>query len=407
VPRSLDNLAAALVAAGPPGALVAVDTAGAVRFGAAGEARRGTTPMTWDVRTDAGSITKVAGTTAALMSLVDAGEVALDDPVPAAGTSATVRTLLEHRAGLWEWWPLYLTARGADAIDLIGRLPLRHSPGAGRHYSDLGLILLGDLVSRLAGRPLAEAVAARALRPFGLTETAFGTPVPGAPVAASSPGDIIERTMIETGEPYPVTGDAAGFPRWRTHDLVGEVNDGNAFHAFGGVAGHAGLFTTATDLLRFARGMLDSLAGHGPVSTGTARTFTTAGADPVQALGFRRWHTAAGPVIGHTGFPGVAFGLVPRRDTAIVMITNRLHAPGLCWLPAPGPSDGTENPLLCWLPAPGPSDGTENPLLCRPPAPGPSDGTENPLLCRLPASTDQMWATVLAAVLDEGREPCG
>jgi CubicO group peptidase (beta-lactamase class C family) len=327
VSGSLDSLAAALVAAGPPGALVAVETAGAVRFGAAGEARIGLTPMAWDVRTDAGSVTKVAGTTAALMSLVDAGEVALDHPVPAAGTTATVRDLLEHRAGLWEWWPLYLTTRGAGAIDLIRRLPLRYSPGAARHYSDLGLILLGDLVARVAGRPLAEAVAALALRPFGLTETAFGTPVPGAPVAASSHGDTIERTMIATGQPYPVTGDAAAFPRWRAHDLVGEVNDGNAFHAFGGVAGHAGLFTTAADLLRFARGMLDSLAGHGPVSASTARTFTTAGADPVQALGFRRWETVAGPVIGHTGFPGVAFGFAPERDTAIVMITNRLHSP--------------------------------------------------------------------------------
>jgi CubicO group peptidase (beta-lactamase class C family) len=347
VSGTLDSLAASLMAAGPPGALVAVEIAGAVRFGTAGEARIGLTPMARDVRTDAGSVTKVAGTTAALMSLVDAGEVALDDHVPTSGTAtATVRDLLEHRAGLWEWWPLYLTARGSGAIDLIHRLELRHSPGTGRHYSDLGLILLGDLVSRVTGRPLTDAVAALALRPFGLTETAYRTPVPGGPVAASSHGDAIERAMIATGEPYPVTGDVAGFHRWRTHDLVGEVNDGNAFHAFGGAAGHAGLFTTAADLLRFARGMLDSLAGHGPISAGTARAFTTAGADPVQALGFRRWDTAAGPVIGHTGFPGVAVGFAPEIDAAVVMITNRLHAPGV------------------------------------------------------PASTDRMWTTVLAEGLD-------
>jgi CubicO group peptidase (beta-lactamase class C family) len=325
VSGSLDLVTSALVAAGPPGALVAVETAGSVRHAVAGAAQRGVTPMSWDVRTDAGSVTKVVGTTAALMRLIDAGDVSLDDPVRLAGTTVTVRDLLEHRAGLWEWWPLYLSARGPDAVELIRRMPLRYSPGAGRHYSDLGLILLGDLITRVTGRPLAEAVTALALEPFGLTETAFGTPVPGAPVAASSHGDAIEKTMIETGDPYPVAGDVTGFHRWRTHDLVGEVNDGNAFHAFGGAAGHAGLFTTAADLLRFARGMLDSLAGHGPVSARTARTFITAGADPVQALGFRRWDSPAGPVIGHTGFPGVAFGLLPQRDTAVVLITNRLH----------------------------------------------------------------------------------
>jgi CubicO group peptidase (beta-lactamase class C family) len=341
VSASLDGLVSGLVASGVPGALVAVERSGEVDFAVAGEARRGVTPMAWDVRTDAGSVTKIVGTTAALMALVDAGEMPLDD---------RVRSLLEHRAGLWEWWPLYLTARGPAAIDLIGRLPLRYSPGAGRHYSDLGLILLGDLVARVTGRPLAEAVETLALRPFGLSETTFRTPAPGGPVAASSRGDAIERAMVETGEPYPVTGDAAGFGRWRTHDLVGEVNDGNAFHAFGGAAGHAGLFTTAGDLLRFGRGMLDSLAGHGPVSARTARAFTTPGADPAQALGFRIWDTAGGRVAGHTGFPGVAFGIVPERDTAIVLITNRLHAPGP------------------------------------------------------PLSTDQMWTRVLATVV-EGRNP--
>jgi CubicO group peptidase (beta-lactamase class C family) len=328
VPGSLDDVASSLVAAGPPGVLVAVQTGGTVRYAVAGDAQRGSMPMAWDVRTDAGSVTKVIGTTAALMSLVDAGEVSIDDPVPLAGRSATIRDLLEHRAGLWEWWPLYLTAQGPDAIELIGQLPLRYQPGSGRHYSDLGLILLGDLVARVAEQPLPEAVRDLALRPFGLIETGYGAPLPGGPTAASSLGDIIEKTMIETGEPYPVGGDVESFARWRTHVLVGEVNDGNAFHAFGGAAGHAGLFTTAADLLRFARGMLDSLAGDGPVSAGTARTFTAAGADPVQALGFHRWDTAAGPVIGHTGFPGVAFGLLPERDTAAVLITNRLHASG-------------------------------------------------------------------------------
>lgn len=319
MPGYLDELAARLVAAGAPGAVIAIGD----EYGVAGEAQRDAVAMSADVRTDAGSVTKILGTTATLMALVDVGELTVDDPVR-RGHPATVADLLEHRAGLWEWWPLYLTATGSDAVDLIGRLPLRYPPGEARHYSDLGLILLGDLIERVTGRPLEEAVTALALRPFGLTATSFRTPRPGGPVAASSYGDRIEQTMIATGDPYPVAGDVADFPRWRRHVLVGEVNDGNAFHAFGGAAGHAGLFTTAADLIRFARGMLRSLAGDGPVSTATARRFVTPGADPMQALGFRRW----GDVIGHTGFPGVAVGFDPGRDLAVAMITNRLHADG-------------------------------------------------------------------------------
>jgi CubicO group peptidase (beta-lactamase class C family) len=325
VPGHLDELAARLVAAGPPGAVVAIGD----ECGVAGEAQRDAVAMSADVRTDAGSVTKILATTATLMALADAGELAVEDPaaryLPALyGHPATVADLLEHRAGLWEWWPLYLTATGPGAVDLIGRLPLRYPPGHARHYSDLGLILLGDLIERVTGQALEDAVTTLALRPFGLTTTSFRTPVAGAPVAASSYGDRIEQTMIATGDPYPVPGDPSCFARWRTHVLVGEINDGNAFHAFGGAAGHAGLFTTAADLIRFARGMLGSLAGDGPVSTPTARRFVTPGVDPVQALGFRRW----GDVVGHTGFPGVAVGFDPGRDLAVAMITNRLHADG-------------------------------------------------------------------------------
>jgi CubicO group peptidase (beta-lactamase class C family) len=316
----LDDLAARLVAAGPPGAVVAVSRAdGSRSYGVAGFAQAGVTRMSVDVRTDAASMTKVLGTTAALMTLVDTG---------ALRVNAEIRQLLEHQAGLWEWWPLYLTARGPGAVDLIRRLPLRYPPGTGRHYSDLGLILLGDLVAHVAAAPLPQAVQRLALDPFELSETAYGSPVPGGPVAASAHGDGIERTMVETGVPYPVGGDASAFRGWRSHLLVGEVNDGNAFHAFGGAAGHAGLFTTARDLLRFGRGLLASRVGAGPISAPVAQEFLSPGADPTQALGFRCWSSTAGPVFGHDGFTGVAFGIVPARNAVIAMITNRLHAPG-------------------------------------------------------------------------------
>ncbi|WP_345356144.1 serine hydrolase domain-containing protein [Actinoallomurus liliacearum] len=322
--------------AAPPGALVAVAEDGRIRYAAGGVARRDATgppvEMGWDTRTDAGSVSKIVGTTAALMALVDAGEITLDAPVarhlPGLDRHGTVRDLLEHRAGLWEWWPLYLKgARGDDAVSLAAGLPLRYRPGEGRHYSDLGFILLGALVARVGG-DLAATVDDLVLRPFGLTETRYATPAPGGPVAASSTGDTIEQGMITSGVPYPVDGAVTDFAGWRDHVLVGEVNDGNAFHAFGGVAGHAGLFTTAADLLRFATGLLSGLDGDGPIRRDTVAGFLTAGADPHQALGFRVWDLPSSPAFGHTGFPGVAFAVLPERRAAVAMITNRLHASG-------------------------------------------------------------------------------
>jgi serine-type D-Ala-D-Ala carboxypeptidase len=341
----------------PPGAIVAVSVDDRVHYATAGVAQRGDVAangpvaMTWTARTDAGSITKVVATTASLMALVDSGQVGVDDPVSRYvplpdGGETTVRDLLEHRAGLWEWWPLYLSgARGEEAIVKAVALPRRYPRRADRHYSDIGFILLGALVASVAGEPLTDAVRHLALEPFGLRETRYATPVPGGPIIASSAGDAIERAMVDSGVPYPVGGSGRDFSGWRTHGLVGEVNDGNAFHAFDGAAGHAGLFTTAGDLLTFARGMLASCQGDGPVRSETARQFVTAGADPGQALGFRVWRddraradvadgdVSGGPAgghvaIGHIGFPGVAFAMLPDRPAAAVMVTNRLHAAG-------------------------------------------------------------------------------
>jgi serine-type D-Ala-D-Ala carboxypeptidase len=291
--------------------------------------------MRWETATDAGSVTKVMATTTALMALLDAGEVDLNAPAghylpvanlgPAGG--AAVVDLLEHQAGLWEWWPLYLTS-SEDPLARAATLAPRYPAGTGRHYSDLGFILLGALVAAVAGTDLATAVSDLVLKPFALTTTRYAAPVPRIPVAASSPGDAIEREMVRSGVPYPVTGDVEDFPGWRTHTLIGEVNDGNAFHAFGGVSGHAGLFTTAEDLLRLATGLSRCLHGDGPLSRDTVTRFLTPGRDPAQALGLRIWHRDSGPAFGHTGFPGVAFALLPQQDAALVMVTNRLHAAG-------------------------------------------------------------------------------
>ena len=312
--------------------------------------------ITAETAIDQGSVTKVLATTSALMALVDAREVGLADRLrhllPATADhpvgAASVADLLEHRAGLVEWWPLYLSASTSDAaLDVVLSLPLRYEPGAARHYSDLGFLLLGAVVAEVTGRPLAEAVTRLVLEPYGLSATRYAKPAQGRDAAASSRGDSIEREMVRSGRPYPVDGDAASFPGWREHVLVAEVNDGNAFHACGGVAGHAGLFSSVDDLLTAGTVWLRSLTGDGPVSARTARRFLTPGTDAGQALGFRRWRSAVDgcvvDVFGHTGFPGIAIGIVPLHAATVVLATNRLHVDG--------PPRATEEMWLCALAA--------------------------------------------------------
>jgi CubicO group peptidase (beta-lactamase class C family) len=346
-PCTLDAAATALTsgAGAPPGVVLAVSRGGEIEARAAGDAQAfddvgplaDPVPFDLDTRTDLGSVTKVVATTTALMTLVAAGELRLEQTLgellpgltAAPCADATLTQLLQHRAGLWEWWPLYLTTcEPAAALALAAGRPLRYAPGQGRHYSDLGFQMLGGVIAHVAGAPLQDAVQELALDALGLRCTRFGSPDRDAPVAASSTGDRIEREMIRSGEPYPVAGDADAFGGWRTHVLIGEVNDGNAFHALGAAAGHAGLFSSARDLLSFGDALLRCLDGGGPLPQANVRRFLTAGADPGQGLGFRRFDTEAGDAWGHTGFPGVAVAIVPALGATVAMVTNRLHVAG-------------------------------------------------------------------------------
>jgi serine-type D-Ala-D-Ala carboxypeptidase len=338
VSGAVEAWAQRLVAApgGPPGAVVLVlrDEA-AVEEVAVGWAERPGDgapgrPMTPETIFDLGSITKVAVTTATVMSLVDRGLLDLDAPVCSwiegfAGSEkerVTFRDLLSHRAGLWEWWPVYFRAREPSAaIDVVASLELRYPVGSGRHYSDLGFILLGEVVQRVTGEGLAEVARRLVHEPLGLRDTRFLPPPPLRPrIAATSLGDAYEREMVATGVPYPVGLDPDEFGGWRERTLVGEVNDGNAHHAFDGIAGHAGLFSTARDLGALGQ----ALAGASIWRPATIELFTRECGDPGQGLGF--WRREGG--FGHSGFPGTELLVVPGDGLVVVLLTNRLHAPG-------------------------------------------------------------------------------
>lgn len=281
---------------------------------------------------DLGSITKIISTTSIIMKLVEAKSLVLNDVVsrylPEWSTYArhgvTVADLLEHQAGLNEWRPLYISQENPTAARLaIAREGYKYS--LGRHYSDLGFITLGNIITEILAMTLDEAFKELVATPLSLTSTQFVHPSDASNVFASSYGDRAELEMVRNQTPYSTVESAEDFSGWRTYILEGEINDGNAFHLYGGISGHAGLFSTATDLLMYGEAILESLNGNGYFDSHVLNSFLTVGRDPIQGLGFRTWeHEGEIEYWGHTGFPGTAFGINPSSKSVAVLMTNRL-----------------------------------------------------------------------------------
>jgi CubicO group peptidase (beta-lactamase class C family) len=346
----LDDDLKGLVGDAVPGAVVLIARHGIIaKAGAFGYAQTHEQGVTLDPRRrmrvdtvfDVASITKVAATTAALMRLVDDGLIRLDEQVRtflpefagAQKAKITVRDLLTHRAGLSQWQPLYLWAQGpADALRLAASLPLTTQPKKERRYSDLGFMLLGEIVQRVVQETL-DSYAQRVMYgPLGMEDTNF-MPLDRSRVAATSDGNPIEFQMIVEGSPEPVRGMPQAYDRWRRHTLVGEVNDGNAFYAFDGVAGHAGLFSTAPDLAAFGQALLSG-GGHDSYriwSSAAVAQFTRPQIDRCQGLGFWTQRLPRLPGLrpggfGHRGFTGCELAVAPEHDLIVVLLTNRLHS---------------------------------------------------------------------------------
>lgn len=321
----------------PPGAVLAVSEGGARHVGARGIADLPTREaMTTAHAFDLASVSK-ALTTLALRRLIARGSLADDTTLgsvlgPRAGTVAasTIDDLMRHRSGLTEWWPLYLVPGASDDPIAAGLgLPPRYLPRAGRHYSDIGMQALGAVVARVAGAPLAHAVRELVLDPLGTATITPGAPASGTAAVSGPDGDAIEREMVRSGVPYPVGLAVDGFA-WRTHALRGEVADGNAFHAFGGMAGHAGWFSDAAGLLRVAAALAEP-AEHG-FGDDTASAFATA-LDDGQGQGLLhyrlRWRGRERLFVGHSGFTGTLIAAAPATPSEpavlTVLLTNRLH----------------------------------------------------------------------------------
>lgn len=267
---------------------------------------------------DLASLTKVVATTTAVMVLYDEHRISLDAPVsrylPAFshGVKArvTVRELLEHRSGLPAGRNLAHLAHSPErARKLVLATSLEYEPGTAQLYSDVGMDVLGFVVEAVAHQPLDQFVRRRIFAPLAMTSTTY------------RPGAALRRRAAPTEHNSS-----------RGHPLKGEVHDGDAY-ALGGIAGHAGLFSTASDLGRFARMLLAGgrLDGRRIVADSTVALFTRRSAG-WRALG---WDTCSGGAscgqhmseraYGHTGFTGTSLWIDPDRGLYVIVLSNWLH----------------------------------------------------------------------------------
>ena len=275
--------------------------------------------MTLDTVFDCASLTKVLATTTAIMQLWEQGKFRMSDPVakylPEFGQNGkqdiTIRQLLVHYSGLPEDLELGKKWEGKDtAYRMAFEVTPDRAPGSAFVYSDINFVVLGALVERLSGESLDEYAAKHVFGPLAMKETRFVPPRSWEPRIAPTEEDE------------------------NHHMLRGVVHDPTA-RRMGGVAGHAGLFSTADDLALFAQALLDG--GRGVLTPATVAKMT-APQQPVNGTSLRGFgwdidspfSTNRGELLpvggyGHTGFTGTSLWIDPATKTYIVLLTNAVH----------------------------------------------------------------------------------
>ncbi|HJT31563.1 MAG TPA: serine hydrolase domain-containing protein [Pirellulales bacterium] len=282
------------------------------------------TPMTCDTVFDLASLTKPIATATSVMLLVEQGRLTLDEPaakyLPEFGqkgkAAITVRQLLTHRSGLIADNPIEDFAAGPDqAIQKIFAAKPPHEPASTFVYADVGFIVLGELVRRVSGEGVHQFMAQRVFGPLGMSETGY---LP----------------------PEELRGRAAPTERRNDRWIQGEVHDPRAY-ALGGVAGHAGLFSTAEDLAIYAQMLLGrgEYAGVCVLAPETVDTMLTAQTVPGGGLRTLGWDMKTGyssnrgegfsaRAVGHGGFTGTALWIDPELELTVIFLSNRVHPDG-------------------------------------------------------------------------------
>jgi uncharacterized protein YbbC (DUF1343 family)/CubicO group peptidase (beta-lactamase class C family) len=298
--------------------------------------------MTTNTVFDVASLTKIVATATSIMILVERGKVRLQDPVSTyipelkggGRERVTIELLLTHRAGYAPDFNLKHRWTGYDeAIKRLISEPLRHPPGARFVYSDIGFIALGEVVHRVSGLTLDEFARRNIFVPLGMRDTGFR---PGVALRRRVAPTEKRRGQLSYLGDSPQNADADG-DRW----LRGEVHDPTSYR-MNGVAGHAGLFSTADDLAIFAQMILNGGRYRGkrilaPLTIAEMtrpRLVTDAGWS--RGLGWdinSSFSTNRGDLFplgsfGHTGFTGTSMWLDPASKMFVVFLSNRVHPDG-------------------------------------------------------------------------------
>lgn len=295
-------------------------------------------PATLETIYDLASLTKPLITGLLCSLSIERGEIGLDDSIARHlfpfdlddKRKITLRHLLTHTSGLPAWRPLYLKSSDKEsALQAIAREPLEFAPGTHVLYSDLGFITLGFLLERIASTTLSEIARREIFEPLKLKRTFFNpdkTLV--TEIAACELGNVYERETC---------GEKADEYAWRENLIWGEVHDGNAYF-LGGAAGHAGLFSTASETLRIASQFLATTTELlKPETCSLFKTNLTEGMEEARSIGWQLAATKDSTAsthlppdsFGHLGFTGTSCWNDPRHERTFILLTNRTHVPRL------------------------------------------------------------------------------
>lgn len=287
---------------------------------------------------DLASLTKPLITGMLCARRIELGELTLDSSVShylpeferTDKQMITVRELLTHTSGLPAWRPLYILAEDERerAAGAIASLDLEYKPGTRVVYSDLGFIALGILLERMTGHQLADLAQREIFEPLNLKQTFFNPEVAlQTGIAACETGNLYEKNMCaESG--------SGNYSNSRQRLIWGEVHDGNAYF-LGGAAGHAGLFSTATELFQLAQ---QFIPGYSHLLTAETcalfRQNMTEGLEEARSLAWQLAATkdsTAGTdlppdAFGHNGFTGTSLWIDAEHARVFILLTNRTHA---------------------------------------------------------------------------------